>query len=648
MPGVGTTHHIQLGGHYYLVKPGSYQKRVAPQFGARFTTGDPDYNNLSVWQHWAQGCWVGGVDAPLWTDDAMYDQGVGVDTTVHEQASLGRGLARGTGANWQLSAGTANSQGGKFVIYNNILYFASFAAGGTASHLWQYVPGTDGWTRITSLDAQAITIRSVATFDGKLFLGGATTAGATRLIYGSGALSSWTVMTPPAGETGAVRSMRAFQQKLYVAYNAHVWRLKDDQTWDGNTRFYKADLNSESNFITAMEVHLGFLYMLSFNGHVHRTDGNTTFDIWSWDGQTYGISIKSFDGRLFIVTFEYGATASVGRGVLYQMSGSAVTELKRWGDETAVTIISSLVVFARKLYYGASNLLGFGARRGFGIAAYDPIEDAHTIFASNSDTATYSPGASPYQNYAVDDVIAFGGRLYAHVWGHGAFQTPFRPPRDVQDGVARYDISAAGGGLTSTNGGWFTSSTYDAGTPGLRKLWRKVAIDYTLPAASTGMVLDYSTDNGVTWTTLGTITTVGTRVRQEFFLENKISVSFKLRLTLRSTDNTKSPILYGFLVSYLPVVEPNWLWTFTVVLSEKQALLDGTTQDVDTEAELAFLRDTYRTKQLVSFVDAEGTAWASAGQPGVLIYDMAELLRDLTQPLEGEVQLTLLEAVETY
>ena len=51
MPGVGTTHHISLGGHYYLLKPASYQKRVAPQFGARFTTGDPDYNNLSFWQH---------------------------------------------------------------------------------------------------------------------------------------------------------------------------------------------------------------------------------------------------------------------------------------------------------------------------------------------------------------------------------------------------------------------------------------------------------------------------------------------------------------------------------------------------------------------------------------------------------------------
>lgn len=648
MPGVGTTHHLQLGGHFYIVKPGSYQKRVAPQFGARFTTGDPDYNNLSVWQHWAQRCWVGGMDAELWADDAMYDDGVGVDTTEHEVVTLSRDLAKGTGANWTVSKGTtAATYGYKTCIYNQKLYVVTIGDLAVSSVLWEYDPATDGWASMTS---PGMTVRCIAAYDGKLFLGGRNTANSAPILkFSTGAISSWTTVTNPAGVSNMVFSMRAFQQKLYVAYGATIWRMKDDQTWDGNTAFYKANMNSESNEIRSMETHLGFLYLLSNNGHLHRTDGNSTFDIWSWDGQTTGVAIKSFDGRLFIATYEYTNTADVGYGVLYQMTGSAMTELKRWGKPTQSNVLGSLVVYDRLLFYGASNLLGMTNRDGFGVAAYDPVEDAHSIVASNTDTVLYPKGSSPYRNFIVDDVIFFQGKMFAFVRGHGAFVTPYIP-RDRREGAKHYDITSAGGSVAATNGGWFTSSTYDAGTPGLRKLWRKVCIDYSLPATSTSLYVEYSVDGGLTWVALGPVTTAGSdiRKRKEFWLENVISVSLKLRITLRSTDNTKTPQLLGWLVSYLPVVEPNWMWTFTIVLASKLELLDGTVSTVDTEAELAFLRDSYRTKQLLNFADADGTVWASGGQAGVLIYDLTFHLLDLNQPLEGEVQVTLLEAVETY
>jgi hypothetical protein len=444
-----------------------------------------------------------------------------------------------------------------------------------------------------------------------------------------------------------VTALRAFQRKLYVSYATTVWRLTEATAWDGNTVFYKADTNSESNALIAMEIHLGFLYFLSNNGHVHRTDGNTTFDIWAWDGGTRGVGIRSFDGRLFVITYEYTNTAEVGWGVLYQMSGSAMTELKRWGKDDQSNIIGSLTVYDRKLWYGASNLLGMTTRSGFGVACYDPIEDAHSVLASNTDTVTFARGSTPYTNYIVDEVFFFGGNMFAFVRGHGGFKTPYKF-RDQRLGVRRYDITSAAGSLASTNGGYMTTSTYDAGTPGLRKLWRKISVDYTLPTSATGMVVEYSTDNGVIWTSAGTITTVGTKLRKDFWLNNVMSTSLKLRFTLRSTSATLSPVLYGFLVSYIPVVEPNWMWTMTLVLSEQQTLMDGTLGSMDTEAELDFLKNTYRTKQLVTYIDADGTLWATGGQPGVLIYDIAFLLRDLTQPLEGEVQLTLLEAVETY
>src|SRR3546814_4970647 len=96
------------------------------------------------------------------------------------------------------------------------------------------------------------------------------------------------------------------------------------------------------------------------------------------------------------------------------MSGSAMTQLKRWGDNTHATRIGNMLVYDRKLWYGASNLLGSTADRdGFGVACYDPIEDAHSIFATSGDTSTFGTGSLPFNHFIVDDQIFFGGYLFA-------------------------------------------------------------------------------------------------------------------------------------------------------------------------------------------------------------------------------------------
>lgn len=386
--------------------------------------------------------------------------------------------------------------------------------------------------------------------------------------------------------------------------------------------------------------------MLSQDGHIHRTDGTTTFDIWSWDGQTEGVSIKSFDGRLFILTFEYSNTSDVGYGVLYQMSGSAVTQLKRWGHEADATRIGSMTVYDRKLFYGASNLLGFGDRRGFGLAVYDPLEDAHSIAVSNSDIVTYPPGSVPYRNYIVDDQEFYEGSAFVFVRGFGGFRTTYRP-LDSTNGLRRYDVSApltTGGSL---DGGWFTTSMYDAGTPGLLKLWRKITVDVMLPA-QTSLSLEYSSNDGVSWIAFQEIENQPVRGLRDYWLENVKSNSLKLRFTLHTSNEAVSPVVYSFQISYVPVPEPNWLWSMVLVLSELQQGTDGVSRAMDTEAELDYLASLHRTKALISYVDIDKTAWAEDGKPGVLIHDIEFRVPHQTYPLEGDVSITLLEAVEAY
>jgi len=325
-----------------------------------------------------------------------------------------------------------------------------------------------------------------------------------------------------------------------------------------------------------------------------------------------------------------------------------MTQLKRWGETTNSTWIGNMIVYDRQLWYGASNGLGFAGATNpvFGVVAYDPIEDSHCIVATNANATAYARGAAPYTNWIVDDQCFFGGQLFVFVRGHGGFRTPYQS-RDRQRGIRRYDTTRADTTLASLNGGWLTSSTYDAGTAGMLKMWRKITVDCETPS-STGIVVDYSLDNGQTWTTAGTVSGQIQRKRFSFYLQNQISTSVKLRFTLRSTVNTATPVIFGWVVSYLPMPDPNWMWSFTIVLSESQTLLDDTVDAVSTEAEIAFLEGLFRSKQLVSFTEADGTRWESTGQPGVLVYDITTNLRDLTQPLEGEVTVTLLEAVESY
>jgi hypothetical protein len=642
--GVGTTHHVKLGNEYLILRPNTYQKKPAPTFGARITTGDPDYNNLSFWQHWVQKCWVGGMGAEEWIDDAMFDVGVGVDVTDHERVTLGRSLKRGVGSNWDIG-GRTNSGRVSFVAYKSLLYAIWHGDGTVMSRMYEYNPGTDGWDNKTIPSNMAI--HAAVAFDGYLIICGKLTTGAAPKVYKCSTVGTWTAITLPASVNAysasfVPRAMRIYNAKLYIAFGTIVWRMNDQEVFDG-TQFYRANANSGSSYIVSFETHLGFLYMLSQNGHLHRTDGNNTFDIWSWDGQTAGTGLRSYDGKLFVATYEYSLDASQeGVGVLYQFTGAAVTELKRWGKPDKVTRLGNMVVWNRKLFYGAGNL--FNIEDGFGIAVYDAIEDAHSLWAQNVDIATYTDRAGDGADWLVNDIFVFGGRMYCSVTGHGIFFTPVGV-RDLLTLERKFIPRPAVAGPGS--GGYIQSSMYDAGTPGLEKLWRKITVYCDLPA-STSMRLYYSTATTDTWVALPAVSGAQASSQFTFYLNNVRGPRFRYKIYISSTVDTATPILRGIIVAYIPQPEPNWMWTFTVPVADKWVLVDESEEVKSTNALIAYLEGLYRAGDLVTFIDLDGVSWGTNG-PGVLIYDMSTVHYDVEAPnREGDIRITLLEAVETY
>lgn len=621
MSKVGVSHHVKVGDHFLLLRPGSYRKRPAPLFGARFTTGDASYNNLSFWQHWVQTSWIGGMDAPTWSDAKMYDQGVGVDTSAPDQVTLARDLTRGTGT-WTLDGGSAVRS---FAVYKGDLYCLVSAAEST---LYKYTPSTDSWALIKTFTSQSVW--AVEVFGGYLYA-----AGSGQLMKWDG--TTWTNVSRPTSRTETVYSLRAFRDRLYFGFGRYIWRLKSDDTWDGSAVFFEATGIDE---VVAAEAHLGYLYWLSRNGHLLRTDGSATFDIWRWDGDTTGVSLRSYDGRLFVGTYEYGDTSETGQGVLYQFGGSAVTQLKRWGKVGRSTTIGNFAVHDRKLYYGAAGL--FGMAPGFGVAVYDSVEDGHSIFASNRDVVTYGDTSGVGRDWIVDDVIVHEGYLFVSVRKHGLFRTPLRF-RDVEREEATYDRTGNGADIVGLNGGWLTSSDYDAGTPGLRKLWRRVVVHVDLPDSGCSVVLETSVDGGTTWVpypALEKTDAAQTRYAKVVSLGNLQATRLKWRLTLRSSSGDKTPIVRGVVVSYVPQPDPQWLWEMNAVISDVQETLDGQIVEQDAQAILDDLGDLFRSGVLTSFTDVDGIEWT------VLIYDFTESLNVIEPPLEGDLRLTLMEATE--
>jgi hypothetical protein len=653
---VGVTHHVKIGSEHYLIRPGSYKKAGAPKFGAQFATGDPDFNSLSFWQHWVQRDWIGGFGAPEWRDEAMFDEGVGIDAQYPGALLLARdlgpnGATRAT-LNYDLRALVAQRE---FTIFNGKLYCVEKFAAPTKSVLFRYDDGTDTWVSVHTFNDE---VRCMEPYGGRLVFGD----GSTDLAYMLANETFGTIAKPASVGTTAPYTMKTWRGQLYVTFNNSIWRLKSNLTWDGSTAFFTAE---GATYLSHSELHLGFLYFTSSNGHIIRTDGNNTFDLWQFEAGQVPAGVRSYDGKLFVSINEPLVGTTAQQSILYQFSGAAVTELKRWGQVGRDLTTGRMRVIGSRLYFGAASMLGIGTGTGFGIGMYDATQDAYYVFASNQDGTTYAGGTEGV-NWIVDDLIWYRGYVWCSVRGHGIFKS-LVSHRDVEKGLRQYDTTAAGGAVGSLNGGWYTSSDFDAGTPGLLKYWDAVVVDVDIAHGAASVTVDVSADGGVGWKTIGSVVggdTIGQvwnrRYRRRFPIVVDYpgggsgplrSARLKVRLTLRTTNTTHSPLVRGVTVRYVPIPEPTWRWDMTLVLSERQELLDGTVVDVDVDAKLAALEAAFRTGVTVDFEDADGADWLVSAGDGVLINDLEQSVRVIGPSTDGdlerEVRVVLLEGRES-
>ena len=216
------------------------------------------------------------------------------------------------------------------------------------------------------------------------------------------------------------------------------------------------------------------------------------------------------------------------------------------------------------------------------MAVYDPIEDAHSIWATNKDTTSYPDDeAGTGAAWLVDDILYLNGYMHAAVRGHGNFISTVTY-RDYIEGVVNYDVTPTDA-TGATNTGFIVSSLYDGGTPGLKKLWRMASVEAFIPAGvvvadvlvpSCTVELQYSIDRGTTWTSLGTISeTVAGTYRPFWYMSTAnaevVSSLIQYRLVCYSGVGTATPTIKSVSFWYLPEPEPNWVYDLTVGIAEE-------------------------------------------------------------------------------
>lgn len=642
MVGVGLSHDISVGAYLLRLSANGYRRRPAPQRGARVAGGDYGWGDLSIWQRWHQFTWVGGIGADKWVDEGMYDFAVGMDTTVADQVSISRALRQSTHTGWAASDYVPR----QFLVHSGRLYCVTLQPAGSTvgSSVFRYEDVSDSWVRIKQFGT-VWRASSVMSFGGFFCVGFRN--GKIRRTKNPATTASWKTTVAPRKVRGKpVTAMKPFGGFLYISYQDVVYRRKANWKVQGKKVFYNP---SGASPIVAMEEHLGFLYMGSQNGHIHRTDGNASFDLYHWDGGTRIQALKSFDGRLFVSTYEYEDDPELGVNGIYQFTGAAVTQLKRWGKREKATYGGRFAVHAGRLFYGAPGLWGFNEdvggtdQGGFGVAVFDPIEDAHSIWATNRNVGAYPDSTGVWRDWVIDDVIFWRGHLHAATRKHGQFRVP-ETYRDYVDGTVLYDVEEVSPGVWSGTG-FLESSVYDGGTPGLAKQWREFVLTAYLPLGCTASLL-YSLDGGESWTSGGTVTGSVTRSRRESFLlpPTARSPSFRYRLEMTSDDANNSPVVTGVTVAYLPIPEPNWVWDVAVDVADRVQLLDQTDQSVSTAALVDYFAAAFRTQDVLSFVDIDGRGY------DVLLWDLIDDFRvpaSAGEQREGILRLTLLEVTNT-
>lgn len=656
-PIAGTTHDITLSSqttkYGFMIAPGSYRSERIDDFAPRIATGTDTKTREGYWDSYTQSSAAEGIDQSTFLNVAKLNKSDGnvftdlpgaiqldsiwstLDSSVVSTAPMIVDfyvsgvlscLVMGVGTRVRRSSVSpytswSNSSGAAFLsncvwLHQHNAYL--FAATGSGSDFYRSADA-DTWTQpAAGVKANAFTtwIKS----DGTVYLVSALT-NKFRLSTDDGATWGATISV---GSTGSsITGLSSAFGYLLIGKEDSLWRY--DGTYLVDIVQYPTQLAS-TNFRCIVSFD-GFIYthmlgrilkLALSSGAVTSLVDITPEQTGSSDKELYGhgTTIWMFPGPFLLYLALNGGQNIFPEVLAYSGSGWHQRFLGRQTTlASAITISQTTVTTTTASVIPTSSTILVGSEQ-MSVSSVDATGLILTVTrAANSTTAAIAASGAAVTSLGTMSAAGYS-RIGNQLMVNANSTTIGRKQISLRDvPFETYDAS-----------GVLETSDYTGDLPFMQKAFRSLNVEArNLSVSSSGIddgagrkiVVSYSVDKGVTFVSLGTVTTSGrtnlpfTPTSQTTFSDTATINANTLRLKFQLVRGTitspqKSPVLVRYSVDFLNRPLATHAHSVTLRLGKTMTLRDGTLEEISVAERLQFLKSIEDAESPVRFIDMLG------------------------------------------
>ncbi len=577
-PIAGSTHDITLASgatkYGFMIAPGSYRTERVDDFAPRIATGTDSKTREGYWDSYSQSSASEGVDQEEFLN---INQIASSDGNVFTDIPLALQLD---------SAWTTADAAGSSTAPMIIDFGASYVVAGCGTSLRRSTDGTTWSGHTTPPGALAASIVWMHEHNTFLFVA----------VNGNNYYRSNTndpaVLTVGAQTASCFTTWTKSDQVVYlVLATSNTIKTSSD---NGATWSAAINVGNSSSIITGMSSSFGYLLIGKEDG-LWRYDGTALVDIVQYPVQKNSTNFRCivpFDGfiythmmgRIIKIALTSGTVSSLV-DITPEMKGSAVKELYGHGKPT-------WMFTGPFVLYAAFNS-GRAASGGYPeMMAYSGSGWHQRYLGTYGHTLT----ASGYSSNLV--------RTHINLQANGTIYKSMISLRDIP--FPSYPSA-----------GEFETSDYTGDLPFMQKAFRGCNVEARNLSTTDGrsISVSYSTDKGVTFVTMGTVTTNG-RTNLPFTLASQTTLSdsatinsnsIRLKFTLtRGTTTTETPVLTRYTVDFLNRPLATHAHSMNLRLGTTMTLRNGTLETVSVSERLQFIKDLEDAESPLRFIDMIG------------------------------------------
>ena len=578
-------------------------------FGQRFAQGDRDYNDLAKWWYMAQTDWSGGFkDTVKWLDDAKYYYSTNIDTYSEPGAiKLTSGLLVDNDFTENIVCGCYESPSN--TVYT---YIGTDATGSTKPAIYRRA-AANNWTDISSafMPTTQQAVMDIMSHKGSLwFITTDTTSGGTYEVGyctdsgGSPVDLSANLLIAPRH----VFCMDSDGTTLYVGYRGTSNQAVIEKTTDkGATWSAVVALTASTAAIPCLCIIGSSVYYLATkpNGIELRLYNNSADSlVWFWPNGLLGNSSWAT-----IAQNTQSNTSSVSRKVLLNKGGKLIITLQgeiwEWNYESS--IMTELFKFDGNKY------------------SIDSANNANPLIANLLNLGPIIHDNKIWWNNLIYDGVSFYNNKRIINDSDGDYLNPIFSNGSIIYWVGTGDrtkvyIDSSLKGTADKNYIVFNNfdkvSVVDKLAYSVDLIFKKlvtgnkIAVEYMV-GELTGTTNAASDSTG--WQTLGSasFTADGAITQKTLYFGDAVlfkKIWFRVKL---EGSGSNTPVLYDFVLTYLPMPDYRLKWDFTVKCEDEIQRKDQSKEPKSGIWLRNMLQKSWLTKSILTFEDFDASAYDS-------------------------------------